>query len=276
MYPSNSVRSIVSANIKEKILKIYHMNDKEEKIEESVCLYQYIYNTLDCWVFDDLLNTNTIEFLTSSLLKIEEFSETKEFEKKLQERKICIKTLKIELCKKILELFSAFDRNAKYTHMYPVCIMLFTENIRNYITDKTIEECVSTAFIDNFCSQKIINSWMIKYFFDILFMFNKNVDTVVIKLIDNGSNIPISLYKLLNLYINKPTNEQCIVSYEPLTEYKICKSNVPHYVTYEVYEQLDTKKCPYCRSDYENRIYKNQKEVRRSQREKKTIERLMY
>ena len=78
--------------------------------------------------------------------------------------------------------------------------------------------------------------------------------------------------------INRPTNDTCIVSYEPLTLYKLCKSNVPHAVSTSVYYVLEKKICPYCRSEYNQQTYHNKthKQVRRSCRISKPVDRLLY
>ena len=57
--------------------------------------------------------------------------------------------------------------------------------------------------------------------------------------------------------IKRSTNECCCVSYEPPLYYKLCLSNVPHVVSYDVYIKLTNKICPYCRLDFDIHLYEN-------------------
>jgi len=56
---------------------------------------------------------------------------------------------------------------------------------------------------------------------------------------------------------NRQTQERCIVSYEIPETYRLCKSNVPHVISVDVYTKLERKVCPYCRAGFQHTIYHN-------------------
>lgn len=59
--------------------------------------------------------------------------------------------------------------------------------------------------------------------------------------------------------ISRKTDERCIITYENVDSYVLCKSNVPHVTSFDAFCQLQIHKpcCPYCRMEFQECIYQN-------------------
>lgn len=174
----------------------------------------------------------------------------------------------------------------------------YTVNVKNVFSTttpheffKTLVEYVHIPSIGKHITKKFVKEYTtylnrdwavggtIGLFFDILFKKKKNANIVKYArdtLKNMGMSIPNYVRRKFETPTTCPTNEHCIVSYEEVDVYMKCKSNIPHVVSKEVYEKLDKKVCPYCRSEYDPVLYKNCDPPRRSGRNRKQVDRLMF
>ena len=67
----------------------------------------------------------------------------------------------------------------------------------------------------------------------------------------------IKLFGSILPSIKQSTEDTCCVMYNRPIYYMHCKSNVPHCIGLDVFQQLTNNKCPYCRSNMKCIIYEN-------------------